>query len=124
MAKIQYSQLAHRDLEKIGDYIAEDLKNPIAALNTVNRIQDTIDRLADFPESGAPLSSHYKAAGDYRFLVCGNYLAFYRVADNTVFIDRILYGRQDYMKILFGNMLEDDTGEQMVDGDTCSAFRD
>ena len=108
MAKIQYSRLAHRDLEKIGDYIAEDLKNPIAALNTVNRIQDAIDRLAAFPESGAPLSAHYKTAGDYRFLVCGSYLAFYRVADNTVFIDRILYGRRDYMKILFGTLLEEE----------------
>ena len=26
VAKIQYSWLAHRDLEGIGDYIAEDLK--------------------------------------------------------------------------------------------------
>ena len=48
VAKIQYSWLAHRDLEGIGDYIAEDLKSPVAALNTVNRIHDAIDRLADF----------------------------------------------------------------------------
>ena len=84
------------------------MKNPVAALNTVNRIQGAIDRLTDFPESGAPLSAHYKIAEDYRFLVCGSYQAFYRVADTTVFIDRILYGRRDYMNILFGTLLEEE----------------
>lgn len=107
MAKIQYSRLAYRDLEQIGDYIAEDLKNPTSAWNTVSHIQDAIDRLVDFPESGAPLSARYKGVGDYRFLVCANYLAFYRLAKDTVFIDRILYGRRDYLKILFGNLSEE-----------------
>ena len=107
MAKIKYSRLAHLDLEEIGDYIAGDLKNPIAAWNTVNRIQDAVDRLADFPELGALLAVHYDAAGSYRFLVCGNYLTFYRVVDDVVYIDRVLYGRRDYMKILFGEILEE-----------------
>jgi len=112
VAKIKYSRLAHRDLEQIGDYIADDLKNPIAALNTVNRIQDTIDILADFPESGALLSAHYETAGDYRFLVCGSYLAFYRAVDNVVYIDRILYGRRDYIKILFRELPEQESDNE------------
>ena len=107
MAKVRYSQLAYEDLEKIGDYIAGELKNPLAARNTVNRIQDAIDRLTDFPESGAPLVTYYDAARGYRFLICGNYLAFYRMVDSIVYIDRILYGRRDYMKILFGGYLEE-----------------
>ena len=108
MANIKYSPQARRDLEKIGDYIAADLKSPIAALNTVGRIQDAVDRLADFPDSGALLSAHYRIASDYRFVVSGNYLAFYHVDGDSVFIDRILYGRQDYMKTLFGDHLTDD----------------
>lgn len=38
---------------------------------------------------------------DYRFLVSGNYLIFYRACGTEVYIDRVLYGRQDYLRILF-----------------------
>ena len=104
MHKIIYSTAALLDLEQIGDYIADMLKNPIAALNTVGKIQDAIDILADFPLSGAPLSSVSDIDTDYRFLVCGNHLAFYRVLENSVYIDRVLYGRRDYLAILFRDL--------------------
>jgi addiction module RelE/StbE family toxin len=109
MAEISYSDAAVSDLKQIGDYIAEQLQSPQAALNTVNKIQDKIDLLADFPLIGALLSSIYDIATDYRFLVCGNYLAFYRPQDDVVLIDRILYGRRDYLAILFGNLSQDET---------------
>lgn len=108
MAKISYSQAAIRDLEEIGDYIAETLKSPLAALNTVGRIQDAIDNLADFPLSGAPLSSIAPIDTDYRFLVCGNYLAFYRAGEDSVYIDRVLYGRRDYISLLFHDLPQED----------------
>ena len=100
MTKILYSIEALQDLEQLGDYITDTLKTPIAALNTVTKIQDSIDILADFPRSGAPLSSIAEMDTDYRFLVCGNYLAFYRAEEGLVYIDRILYGRRDYLSIL------------------------
>ena len=108
MARIKYSAAALLDLERIGDYIAEELKSPAAALNTVNSIQDAIDKLADFPRSGSPLSARYEDVGDYRFLVCGNYLAFYRERAEEVHIDRILYGKRDCVRILFGKLTEYD----------------
>jgi addiction module RelE/StbE family toxin len=110
VANISYSNAAIKDLEQIGDYIAEQLKNPGASLNTVNKIQNKIDTLSDFPLIGSPLSSIYEITTDYRFLVCGNYLAFYRPQDNDdVLIDRILYGRRDYLAILFGDLPQDET---------------
>jgi addiction module RelE/StbE family toxin len=106
VAKIKYSEIAIRDLERIFDYIAEDLKNPTAAFNTVNHIQNTIDKLSDFPHIGTSLSAHYKNVEGFRFLVCGNYLAFYRDQAGEVYIDRILYGKRDYIRILFGELPE------------------
>ena len=106
MAKIKYSGSAIKDLEEIGDYIADKLKNPIAAFNTIGKIQDAVDRLADFPFIGTPLSSKVEVEMDYRFLVCGNYLVFYRTEADSVFIDRVIYGRRDYIKILFDEVLE------------------
>ena len=48
---------------------------------------------------------------DYRFLVSGNYLVFYRAYGKDVYIDRVLYGRRDYMLILFGDAQTDETDE-------------
>ena len=111
VARIQYSPRALRDLEEIGDYISAKLHNPIAAFNTVNTIQAKIDKLAVFPQLGALLSSIHDDidVGDYRFLVCLNYLAFYRVEGDAVHIDRIMYGRRDYIKILFGESPQEET---------------
>jgi addiction module RelE/StbE family toxin len=111
VAKIIYSPEALHDLEKIGDYISGQLKNPMAAASTVNTIQDRIDKLADFPLLGTPLSTIYDDidVGDYRFLVCLNYLAFYRAVGDNVQIDRIMYGRRDYIAILFGELPQDTT---------------
>ena len=72
---------------------------------------DAVDQLADFAEVGAPLTSVADIESDYRFLVTGNYLTFYRVYENGVFVDRVLYGRRDYLRILFGDMMSEDTIE-------------
>jgi plasmid stabilization system protein ParE len=106
MSKLYYSPAALRDLDDIWDYICEELGNPTAAVSTVNRIQDNIGKLRDFPEMGSPLSSIVLIETDYRFLVCGNYLSFYRIRGEGVYIDRILYGRRDYLRILFGDRPE------------------
>jgi len=107
VAKLRYSEAALQDLEQIDDYISETLNNPTAALNTVNKIQDAVDKLVDFPFIGSPLSSIANMETDYRFLVCGNYLVFHRSETRVVYIDRVLYGKRDYMAILFGDTLEE-----------------
>jgi addiction module RelE/StbE family toxin len=104
VARIEYSPKAQDDLEHIGDYIAETLKNPSAALNTVTKIQESVDKRAEFPLMGAPLSSIADVDSDYRFLVCGNYLAFYHAETDIARVDRILYGKRDYLSILFGDL--------------------
>ena len=99
--KLLYSPLAQKDLDEIWDYIVSDLCNPIAAESTVNKIMDDIDCLADFPKMGQTLSSITNTVTDYRYIVSGNYMAFYRLYDEIVYIVRILYGRRNYMRILF-----------------------
>ncbi|MBQ9329810.1 MAG: type II toxin-antitoxin system RelE/ParE family toxin [Oscillibacter sp.] len=109
--KLHYTHEAQRDLDEIWDHIMFDLSNPTAAERTVERIMDRIEQLADFAEMGAPLHSVADVESDHRFLVCGNYLAFYRVAGKEVYIDRILYGRRDYLRILFGDTATNETAE-------------
>ena len=101
MPSIEYSPQATSDLEQIGDYIEQDLMSPLSAFNTISSVQDSIDNLSVFPLMGVQLSSIADVDTDYRLLVCGNYLAFYRYDEDTVYIDRIIYGKRDYIAILF-----------------------
>lgn len=102
--KIHYSKESRRDLDEIWDYIVSEIQNPSAAERIVDRIMDEVDQLGEFAEMGAPLSSIADTESDYRFLVIGNYLAFYRVYGSDVYVDRVLYGRRDYLRILLGDI--------------------
>lgn len=98
---VTYSTDAIRDLDEIWDYIANVLKNPVAAGNTVAGILDKADLLEEQPEIGTRLFFDNTLDSGYRYVIYNNYLAFYRVSDSTVYIDRVIYGKRDYMKLLF-----------------------
>ena len=109
--RIHYSPESRRNLDDIWDYIVSELQNRSAAERVINRIIDAVDPLKNFAEMGAPLSSIADIGTDYRFLVSGNYMVFYRVQGNDVYIDRVLYGRSDYMSVLFKDLLREETTE-------------
>lgn len=98
---IKYSPEAWRDIDEIYGYIANVLKSPGAAEKTVNKILDKTDMLADNPEIGAQLFFDNELFSGYRYLVSNNYLLFYRISDDVVLVDRVIYGKRDYMKLLF-----------------------
>ncbi len=106
MAKLNISPEALADLEGIKRYISEELGNPAAATRIVKKIMTSVKRLRRFPGSGAPLAAHAVIQTDYRFLVCGSYLAFYRIVGTTVIVSRVLNGRRDYLSILFPELSE------------------
>lgn len=105
-SKIYYAPESRQDLDDIWDYIVSELQNPTAALHVVNRILDAVDDLAYHPLMGESLSATADVDGDYRFLVSGNYRIFYRVIGQHVYVDRILYGRREYLRVLFGDKYE------------------
>ena len=107
--KIHYSPESRRDLDDIWDYIVSELQNRSASEPVVDRIMDAVDQLKNFAEMGTPLSSIADVGTDYRFLVSGNYMVFYRVRGSDVYIDRVLYGRSDYMSALFKDLLHKET---------------
>ena len=107
MNKLLYSPEALNDLDEIWTYINNELQNPAAAQKIVSDILDTIEKLQDFSELGPPLSSITEFESDYRFLVCGIYIVFYRMMGIDVHIDRVLYGRRNYISILFATLQND-----------------
>ncbi len=107
MNKLLYSPEALNDLDEIWTYINNELQNPAAAQKIVLDILDTIEKLQDFSELGPRLSSITEFESDYRFLVSGKYIVFYRVMGLDVHIDRVLYGRRNYINIIFGALQND-----------------
>lgn len=109
--KIHYTPEAKRDLDDIWDYIVSELQNRSAAENTVNRIMDAVDQLEAHALIGTPLSSIADVDSNYRFLISGNDMVFYRANGNDIYIDRVLYGRRDYMRVLFEDQICEETTE-------------
>ena len=100
MIALRFSPEALKDLDETWEYIATELCNPDAAESTVNAILDAVERLREHPYIGAPLNSISRIESDYRFVIAGHFLAFYRVWDGAVYVDRVLYERRDCLRIL------------------------
>lgn len=105
--KINISPLALEDLKEIREYIAKDLCNEQAAQNTINKIMKGIRSLETFPQKGSPLSAKVNIPTDYRTLIAGNYITFYRVSGNEIYILRVLYGGRNYLRLLFGELSDE-----------------
>ena len=101
MMKIRLTHTALNDLKEIKAYIENDLSNPIAANNVIRRIIEDYSRLEISPHIGPSLSTKVPFDTDYRFIVSGNYLVFYKVDNEYVSIYRVLYRRRDYLKVIF-----------------------
>lgn len=102
--KLHYSPEALKDLDEAWGYIVMELSNPDTAENVIRGIMDTVDKMEDFAKMGTPLSSVTDVETDYRFLLSGNYMIFYRPEGTDIYIDRILYGKGDYLRILFPDL--------------------
>ena len=73
----------------------------ISARRITNRILDAIDKLSTFPEMGIMPSSKMIAEAGYRMLIVEEYLCFYHVAGDSIFVSHIVNGSVDYIKRLF-----------------------
>jgi len=109
MNNIHISDRAQGDLAEIQEYISVELGNPSAAHSVLRRITADIRTLKNHAMLGTPLRSTVELLNSYRYLVTGNYLTFYRVSGDEVYIDRILYGRRNYVDILLGGTAEQKT---------------
>jgi toxin ParE1/3/4 len=102
--KIKYSPAAVDDMDEIFSYISQD--NVFTAEHMLEKLNQSISGLVGFPNLGSVLSDdeYFLIQRGYRFIVVNPYLIFYRIMnDDTVVIHRILHGRRDYLRELFGS---------------------
>jgi plasmid stabilization system protein ParE len=79
------------------------LVGPISAKKITEKIRNSLSLLRTNPNLGILLEDKEMRKFQYRKLICDNYLCFYRVIADKVFIYHIVDGRTDYPR-LFGDL--------------------
>ena len=98
--RIEYSPVAVRDMDRVWDEVYEASKEVEVATRYIDDLMDQIEEKREFPRSGTPLYYDERFTG-YYFVVFKAYIAFYPVKEDRMLVDRVLYGKSDYMRTLF-----------------------
>ena len=99
---LKYTPAAIDDLQELKEYISKTLHNPKAAQRIVTNILEHCSDLKTHPQLGMSLAAKTGTDADLRYLLCNQHLVMYRVEGDLILIARILDGRTDYMRVLFG----------------------
>ena len=97
--QVEYSKAAIRDLDRVWAEVFEASKDAEITERYIEELLDKVEKKSDYPESGSPLYYENTFTG-YYFVVFKAYLAFYRLEKETILVDRVLFGKSDYMRIL------------------------
>ena len=102
MYKIDISELAHNDLDRIVSYIAVNLASPMAATNFLDEVEKCYDYLKHNPYMYAKCQNMRLEKEGYRKIPIKNYLLIYKIVEEykTINILRFFYGAQDYLKLI------------------------
>ena len=100
--KIDVLEPAEEDLRDICRYISDELSAPLTAQDVLENIVGTLAKLSYAPKGHPRVPDEHLAAKGYRMVSIKNYIALYTVneQDKVVEVERILYGRRDWMWIL------------------------
>lgn len=99
---VRFTPAAAGDLDAAFAYIGA--RNRPAAAVLLQRLQDAVTRLADFPEMGAelPPDEFELLRPGARVIIVEPYAVFYRVTRSAVVVLRVLHTRRDHL----GELLE------------------
>ena len=96
---IKYSPAAVRDLERIWNEVYSASYDYNTTLKYIDGILERSDSKKLFLKSGKPLYYDNSFTG-YYYVIYKVYLAFYRIEENDIIVDRILYAKSDCLKRL------------------------
>lgn len=97
--EVKYSKAAIRDLDRTWDEVFRASKDYDVTERYLEGLLDKVEAKAEFPKSGSPLYYEDAFTG-YYFVVFKEYMAFYRLENDVMLVDRVLFGRSDYIRTL------------------------
>lgn len=100
--RVDVSEPAENDLMDIVRYIVSQLSAPISALHMMELLEEAMAGLADMPQRHPLVVDERLAQMGYRKLPVKNYIVFFSIDEKhkMVDIERILYGRRDWLRII------------------------
>lgn len=100
--RVDVSKPAENDLRDIVRYIASQLSAPISALHMMELLEKAMAGLSDMPQRCPLVADERLSQMGYRKLPVKNYIMFFSIDEknNVVDVERILYGRRDWLRIL------------------------
>lgn len=90
------------DLDAAVNYISNELGSPMSAQRFFESILGKARLFADSPGAAAVLKTQGGIDTGYRYMVCGNWMIFFSIEGQRALVVRVIYGKSDYMKTLFG----------------------
>ena len=96
---VEYSPAAIQDLLRIRAEVFSASRDKGVTVKYMDDLMDAVDRMSDFPEAGTPLYYENSFTSYYR-LSFKAYLVFYRLEGQRLLVDRVLYGKSDYLRTL------------------------
>lgn len=100
--KIRYSPAARDDLRQLKRYLTLEFGAAVAS-KSVAKIIDDISSLKSHRHLARPLSDKIHRGTDYLYLLAGRHsIAILSEGDSLYSVIRVLDGRTDYVKAIFG----------------------
>ena len=100
--RVDVSEPAENDLRDIVRYIASQLSAPVSALHMMELLEEAMAGLSDMPQRCPLVADERLSQMGYRKLTVKNYVVFFFIDEKNKVVDveRILYGRRDWLRIL------------------------
>ena len=95
---IRYLPVAEDDLNDIVDYLLEHSTE--AANAFIDELESLEELLSMFPESAALVRDKKLRSKGYRMVVVKEYLLFYTLRNERIFVMRIIHGKRNYLSML------------------------
>ena len=95
--KIKLLRIAEDDFSEIVTYVSAD--RPSAADALATKIEKNLNLLSKSPHLGRVPKEDELSRLHYRYLVVENYLIFYTIEGQTIYVHRILHGARDYLSL-------------------------
>jgi plasmid stabilization system protein ParE len=95
--RVEIAAEAEADLDAIAEYIARDSANQ--ALDFVRQLRETCERIALFPKRFPLVRKEDRS--EIRKALHGNYLIFFQIEDEIVYMIHVLHAATDYETRLF-----------------------
>ena len=98
--KVIITPTAYKEIDKIYDYITDDLYAENAAKRLMNKVEQEIQRLKDSPKIYAEIEKFDELKRVYRRIVVNNYVILYTIDEDNevVFVSHMYYGGRNYLE--------------------------